>query len=457
MRSLGTVAMSLCAVWSVFQPVPSKADYSIRPLVKLGDTVGGVVSRSSRGYFEVGTLNDNGQLIFVTANAAGGEALLQYTDGGFQVIAAGGGDGPNGKWRQDLTILSPVSMNQVGNAIFAATLPTGNRADLGTFKWDSQKKQILTVAVPGAEALPGQKFTQGGGSTSVISNREDIALVGSVDSPVDDIFQQRVFLDGVLWVGADGKLQRIALPGDRLEEPPGGRIALYAGYPSVSDDGRVALLIAQRRPPAAASLGASTQSIPSSGEVRVDYVPSGYLWENGRLTLMAEPGMQAPGGGSISYVRGVRVNNQNRDAVVIARLNDPDSGPEAIYRFTGSQLVPVVVPGKDMPGGGKFRGIQPYGFSAANSRGQYAFLATLEDGTQAAYLMDAEGHLSLLLKSGETAAIQIGETHVSTRITSVGPGSENSLGVSLNGRGQVALTISVAGGPHMLVLLTPSP
>jgi hypothetical protein len=63
--------------------------------------------------------------------------------------------------------------------------------------------------------------------------------------------------------------------------------------------------------------------------------------------------------------------------------------------------------------------------------------------------MEADGTLSLILKSGQTT--ELGQ------IQRVGNGtSARSKGIGLNSKGQVALIVEVAGGPETLVLLTPT-
>jgi hypothetical protein len=62
--------------------------------------------------------------------------------------------------------------------------------------------------------------------------------------------------------------------------------------------------------------------------------------------------------------------------------------------------------------------------------------------------MDADGKLSLILKSGT-------KTNLGT-VTSVGLGSGASMGVGLNSKGQIALTIDYVKGAETIVLLTPA-
>ena len=100
-----------------------------------------------------------------------------------------------------------------------------------------------------------------------------------------------------------------------------------------------------------------------------------------------------------------------------------------------------------MPGGGSFLSLQEVGVSSANERGQHALLAVLKDGTTAAYRLDADGRLSLILQSGATTSLG--------PITNVGQGAILSRGIGLNRQGQVAVTVRVADRTDTVVLLTP--
>ena len=86
------------------------------------------------------------------------------------------------------------------------------------------------------------------------------------------------------------------------------------------------------------------------------------------------------------------------------------------------------------------------GVSAANDAGQHVFLATRGEKTTAAYLVGADGKLTLLLKSSATS-----EPGAITRV-----GEASTFGVAINNKGQVALVVKFAGaGSSTLVLMTP--
>jgi hypothetical protein len=99
---------------------------------------------------------------------------------------------------------------------------------------------------------------------------------------------------------------------------------------------------------------------------------------------------------------------------------------------------------------------EPGGFAPAiNGRGDVALgesglVAELEDGETAAYRLDAESRLSLILKSG--SATDAGPV---TRVGSQHRNNATAPACSLNARGEVALIVQISGGPDTIVLLTP--
>src|SRR4051812_16203777 len=99
----------------VLAPRPVNANvpgYTIQTVAKLGDTVADLPIAKS-GYFQVGSLNDNGEITFIAQSGTNGEMLLQYssTNGTVNPIVVGGRDAPGGKWTRG-GIWAPVSMIQ---------------------------------------------------------------------------------------------------------------------------------------------------------------------------------------------------------------------------------------------------------------------------------------------------------------------------------------------------------
>jgi hypothetical protein len=175
---------------------------------------------------------------------------------------------------------------------------------------------------------------------------------------------------------------------------------------------------------------------------------SAYRWESSKITPIALVGAELPDGHHIGAVLGVWLNNKNQNALLEVNV-DVLGGPAALYVAADGKLIPVVAPGQDMPGGGKLRQIQDFGISTANDAGQHAFLATLADGSTGVYQVEADGTLSLILKSGT-------QTDQGT-LTNVGQGAGLSSGVALNSKGQVLTTVQFDNGTDSVALITTSP
>jgi len=437
-----TALTALLLALGVGTPVRSaEIIYQIRPIVSLGNArAGDLVLKSGVNELTIGGLNDNGQIVFSTqlAEAPKGAALVQYNDniGKFTLIAAAGRVGPLGKWRTDLLFYDPAGMNRRGDVVFSALhLVNGEPGSEGTFLWDANAQQVSPVALTGMAATQDLTFQDGGDWSPVINNDGEIAFPATVKNSAGESLGFGIFLRA-----PDGTLRSVVLPGQTL---PGDQTNRFTYRPSINNAGVVAFL-------------ASWDSGDGEGA---------YRSEKDSITLLAISGQNVPGG-TIAFFRFAWVNVANRNVLIVARLDDDREGPFALYQFVDGTLKPIAVPGREMPGGGKLKDIplSKLGISPANDRGQHAFIATLEDGATAAYLMDADGTLSLILKSGTATDLgrvtQVGGTLAADESHSslypvAGGLLRGGFGVGLNHRGQVALPLRIEGGPDMIALLTP--
>jgi hypothetical protein len=405
----------------------AQSSFKMQPIAKLGDRVGDTPLLVTNGYLHVGALNDNDEIIFSAADTDDSEALIQYAGGKLTTLAARGMDGPNGKWPQNVRFMPSVSMNQLGDAVFGAGMIFGTTLDFQTFRWDHQTRQVFPVAPTGTPAINGLTFW-GSGLIPVINNHNDIAFVAGVG------YRPRTPPQGVFFLGGDGQLRPVAIPGQPL--PDGRRIA-EAFNPDINDAGLVAFM--------------------ARGTTDSATTWSAYVWDHGVITPVVLAGTTrtpGPGGALVATVWSVWLNQANHDVLLEASLNSAND-PVGLYLFSGGQLKQVAVPGQEMPGQGTLQ--FETGPSYGNNKGQHAFLGVLQDGLTAAYLIDAEGRLSLLLKSGLVTNIQGPGIASPIYLTNVGEGAEGgSFGVALNNKGEVALTVSINGGADTLVLLTPA-
>jgi hypothetical protein len=404
----------------------AQTPYTIQPIIAVGERAGDVLLPSDY-LIDIGGLNDKGQIAFIGADGGKPELLLQYADGKITPIVVAGGAAPKGTWPKDVLVNWLPQMNQRGNIVFNISRIEGDFPLLGTCTWDYQAQKVTPVVLKGMPASQGLTFTEPGGFTPTINNRDELALVATVHNGAGSSGL------GLFLRAPDGTLSPILVP--RQELPDGGKVTQGYHYPaplpSLNDAGAVAFLIRRYG----------------------DKQSSAYRWEQGTTTPVVVVGPEAPSAGKISSVSQVLVNNRNRRVVLAAASGG--SQTHGIYGWVEGQLTPVVVPGQELPEGGKFRTLQglvtlPEGMrttaiSVANEAGEHAFLARLEGGSTAAYRMAADGTLSLILKSGMTTDLG--------QITNVGGAG---YGVALNTQGQVALTVRINGGRYTLVLLTPT-
>src|SRR5947209_15151795 len=98
MRHIGVLLMATGLALIPRAAVHAQVVYKIQSIAKLGDALGGIKTRTAQdgGDWEIGALNDNGQMVVVTEYAAGGEVLLQYSGGQFTPILVPGQSAPGG-------------------------------------------------------------------------------------------------------------------------------------------------------------------------------------------------------------------------------------------------------------------------------------------------------------------------------------------------------------------------
>jgi hypothetical protein len=413
-------SLVLAAGVLVLAPPSIQADvpgYKIQSIAKSGDPVADV-KIAAGAPFEICALNDSGQIIFDTLNAAGGEMLIQYnsSDGKFIPIAVGGRDAPGGKWPRSFAIYTPVAMNQQGDLAFETVSPTN------TYRWDHQSGQVSIVAAKGMPAANDLTFIAGGdiGTRPAINDSGEIAFQATVKDSAGNT-QKAIF-----FLGRDGKLVPVVLPGQTVDGVGTIELPQDSGWHLTLNNAGVVCFGARRAgAPVATRFGI-------------------FLWQNGTITPVLFRGADAPGGGKFADVGGGIVNNKNSDVLLIGNL-DGNSAHWGIYDLLGGHLVAVAVPGQEMPGGGRYVGSVGIA-SYASSAGENAFMALLEGGDIGVYRVDASGKLSLIVKSSDLGA----------KILFPGSSASGSDGMAINGKGQVVLPVRFTGDKvDTLILMTP--
>jgi hypothetical protein len=409
-----------CAVLGVFVSLAPAAMGAqtlppLQAIAKQGDPVASARIKANGGFF-VGALNDAGQVIFAAEAAGGGQMLVRADTTQLTPIVIPDAEPPAGQWGRQVFILGPLSMNDRGNAVFAAGFPVKNTVRVGTYQWDGQAKRLKPVALVGGPASGNLTFYQAGDAAPVINNNDEIAFPAYVKGPSGPVSY------GIFLRGQDGKLKPVALSGQPL--PGGGKVGAVSS-PSLNDNGGISFLLQEQ----------------------TAYLNTPYDWDQGALAALPTAGFTPPAGKIFLGFANIWNNDKNGNLLLLATLHTLVSHSYGLYLLVGGKITPVAVPGDAMPGGGKLQTVNFASVSTANNSGQHAFLATLEDGSTAAYLMDASGKPSLLLQSGTMTTLG--------KVDKIGVGTGGSLGIGLNNRGQVALAVQVVGLTDMVVLLTP--
>jgi hypothetical protein len=436
MNTQRTAGLATCLL--LLAPLSARAAdlYKIQPIFTAGEKVG-AVQTDPDGDIEMNSLNDRGDIAVVTESSPKGETLLLYSGGKPTPLVIPKADAPGGKWADGPGVRGSV-LNQQGNVFLVADVTINSKTSLGAFFWDAAAAKLSAVNLTGMPAPNGLTFTNGAGDfAGSINNHDEIAFTASVPNAAG---QSR---PGVFLRGADGKLQAVLTPDQAL--PDGGK-ARFGFASSINDAGVVAFF---------------TRREGEKGS-------SAYAWEKGTITPVATVGTDMPGGGKLADVWRVWLNNKNRNVLIAARTDDA-KGPTRLYALVDGKLKQMLAPGQALPDGGKLQRLQAdipgvfavgsetfgltAGVSQPNESGQHAFLARLEDGSTAAFVMDPDGTLTPVMRGGRTTDLgkidSIGESGVT------GGGGVDSFGIGLNSKGQVAFVVNIAARGPTLVLLTP--
>lgn len=438
--SLAAVAAALTLVASggTARAADTTITYQSAPLVMSGDRFGTSQIPANYDLF-VGGLTDSGKIVFSAGNTLGTkpEMLLQWDGQHINPIVTPA-SGPVGAyagdiyWTPDVIVDRPVSMNEQGSIAFTAD-HVGGYNFWGTFLWDAITQKVVPIALKQMPATGNLVFQKPGSFGVALNNHGEIALAGYVKGTGSPTGW------GLFFQGADRVLRSVLLPGQALPGATGSGRTITDPYfmPSVNDGGAVAFL---SRP---------------AGNLR----SSAYLWQEGEIEPLAVAGQTATDGATLTQVTSVFLDRDDRNAIITASTNKTGGSRYALYRVVNRTISPVAAPGISLPGGGTFKTIQNtyrldeglplMGVSSPNAKGEYAFLATLTDGSAGAYLVHADGTITRVYQTVPTGTVHIASA---TDMLQFVPGSRPAL----NNRGQVALTARTTNGRSLIMLLTPN-
>lgn len=373
-----------------------------------------------------GDADSSGQIVFAVTDSGQKRSFVQYSAGKLWVIATEGAKAPGGQWLS-LDILHPLQMNRNGDIVFHSLVskPDGS-FDSGVFRWDAGTQQVSTVAAKGTKTSANAALDLFFPFGLAINNAGEITFTaGGMDS------NGKPFA-GLYLRSSGGDVRPVALDDQSL--PGGDKIASVTD--AVLDDNGSVAFQAMRKSDTATGV---------------------YRWENGTITATGiVAGAGAPGGGTFARIDSVRINPKDGSLVVAAALADNPAGLVGLYRCAAGRLAAAVVPGQPMPDGATNTGPADgdWQLSPFNAAGQVIFTTSLADDSRAAYRMDVDGTLTLLLKTGMTTSLgtvmQIGPQ---------GPPAHYArFPIGLNNQGQIALRAGLMAGDvesDALFLLTP--
>jgi hypothetical protein len=399
----------------------------LTPLYREGDPLGNLQSLTFAGV--PAAFNSNGQLLLILQDStAAHKALVQYSAGQLSVIAREGGDAPGGQW-VSLDVATTAPMNQQGDVVFDAQVSRvdGSGYYAGVFRWDAGTRQVSLVARTGMKT--SGNFEWDSLNVVAINDRGEIAV---------HALANQLSVGGVFLFDPGGSVRPVALRGQPL---PDGSTIDSAEDLVLENSGVIAF---------------QATGVSHSGDSH-DGV---YRWENGAVTATGiVTGASAPGGGTFDEIGRLWINPKDSSLLVAAGLADNPSGNTGLYRSAAGQLSAALVPGQTTPDGATNAGLEAlraWELSPFNAAGQVACITDLADGGHAAYMLDPDGKLKLLLKSGMTTGLgtiySLGSADV----------SENQqfarFPVGLNNRGQVAVPAEINTGSMLtnaILRLTP--
>jgi hypothetical protein len=406
--------------------------YSVQVLAQSGVPTPGF--NPIGNYFAIYQMNDHGQISLVTKTqeSNGHQVLGVLANGQFTPIAAGGGPSPDGKtWPTTMSFAWNIDINESGNVAFVPVDGSGN--SLGVYFWDATKHAVNRLATPETPATGDLAFASGGkNGGAALNNRDEVAFVAAVKTASGSAGQ------GLFLRRTDGHIVPVALPGDALPGQGGkvrnagvGPSPAVSGVLGLNDAGQVTFQ----------ALGTGIQSVANGFST-----DSLYRWENGTISLLAESGTDIPGLGKIQGFFAHGPNNQN-NKVLLSTWTPNGPGINGILLWDQGQLVPVLLDGQPLPGGGQFKG-GGVDINRPNALGQYPFGVSFTENGQTgsgAYLLGADGKLSLIARSGMTTPLGT--------LTRINP--DVTGGIGINQQGQVVLPAQIDNGPDVLLLLTP--
>jgi len=433
----------------------SASGYNFTPIAFLGDPAPGggqfIVD------FEPWEMNSRGDVAFAADLTTGGEGIFRWTDGQLTEILRSGDPAPGGGTFEGV-VLADTSINDRGDVSVPFTLspfsfPLGLNA--GLYRYSAASRSLEAVVVPDVTLAPGGGTFSGVHFRSSIGNAGQIAFAGLIatDDGIRIPGQDYVGLGaGLFLADEDGQVVAVVGPADPA---PGGGVFDMTSEPTINDRGDIAF------------------DGHVAGEECIDFgVPQAlvlgcaagaYVWSSsGGIRAIAREGDPAPGGGTIRWAGGGKINDRGE----IAFLADLTPAPgifenTGVFLSAGGTIAPVVRPGDPLPGGGNaVTSLTRFLNYDLNDRGDVTFHAILDSDDNSDGIPDSglylwsDGAVRLVLRTGSVIPGVGTVAHVVAQ--ALGVGSPLAFGAgTLNNRGQVVCQVTLDDGQGALLLASP--
>jgi hypothetical protein len=470
------------------------AGYSFQSLAELGDNAppvgGGNDGVTAVFDFEVGEINNRGQVAFGNDLSSGGEGVfLTDAKGHLTTLARTGDPRPDGAPQTGGANYGPVflgtiSNNDAGGAAFAFhgsdfdSFTSLLAADASLYRY-TPRTGVAAELVPG-DTAPGGGTFQGYNFRPSLNNGGTIAFSGLIvtdigpGNPGDPGDPNNLGLGfGIFTVDAQHNVAKVVRPGDAA---PGGNTFDYAVNPWINDKGDVAFGGHVQEDPFI-QFGAS---FPAFGN-QIFTAESIFLWNHktGQFVEIArQDTTPVPGdpGFTFNFAFGPQINNRGDVAYfgAYAKGVEDFNGDETflisgdggdlvnntgIFLYSKGTSVAVAKPGDAMPGGGHMISAGFFtGEMGLNNKGVVSFTATLDTDANSDGFHDtglytwSHGKVSLVARSG-TVLPGIG-TIRDLHPPALPAFSTTFSGAAINERGQLAFQAALTSGDGVLLLAT---
>jgi len=427
------------------------APFTYRLVASLGQTAPGDVQYID--YFEVGQINDWGNVIFGAEVGSNGGAT-DLGEGTFLTQFARlaalelPGDSAPGGGGTFFELLSPTTLNNLGEGATAVALTTVQSPlglGVGLYRGFGNTPLPRAAVVPGLTRAPDGLPFQGVSFQPVLNDRGQLLFNGLISTSRGILPSQGLGL-GMFIADEDGRISNVVSPGDPA---PGGGTFDFAEVAWINNIGDVAFgaHIAGEECIGDATLANQTSRIFCGDNVYVKFVDS---WET---VAVAHQGTPAQGGGTFRHSWGPVINDL-RQVLFVGDLTPPPNNDvtQGLYLYDGwtHATTPVVRPGDALPDGSHLATVSDFSVGHhLNNLGEISFLATEDSGVEAVW-EKSDRDLRLVAKTGQTIP------GVGTILNFDVEGGPMFGGALNNDLGQVFFAVNLTSGSTAMIIATPT-